>query len=85
METTLIECDHLYPNFNDLPDEAQKIIANMMFNLGRPRLSKFIKMRQHVNNGAWNDAATEMLDSKWARQVPNRANRLIERMKNIQT
>ena len=85
MQTTLIECGHLYPNFDNLPDEAQKIIANMMFNLGRPRLSKFIKMREHVNNGAWSDAANEMLDSRWAKQVPNRANRLIQRMRNIQT
>ncbi|QDP45679.1 MAG: putative endolysin [Prokaryotic dsDNA virus sp.] len=85
METTLIECDHLYPNFDNLPDEAQKIIANMMFNLGRPRLSRFHKMKKAVDSSDWIEAANQMLDSKWARQVPNRANRLIERMKNIQT
>ena len=85
IETTLIECGHLYPNFDNLPDEAQKIIANMMFNMGRPRLSRFHKMKKAVDSSNWTEAANQMLDSKWARQVPNRANRLIERMKNIQT
>ena len=83
--TCVAETKLLYPQFEELPAEAQKILCNMMFNLGRPRLSKFIKMREHVNNGAWSDAANEMLDSRWAKQVPNRANRLIERMRNIQT
>ena len=83
--TCVAETKLLYPQFEELPAEAQKILCNMMFNLGRPRLSKFIKMREHVNNGAWSDAANEMLDSKWAKQVPNRANRLVERMRNIQT
>ena len=83
--TCVAETKLLYPQFEELPAEAQQILCNMMFNLGRPRLSKFIKMREHVNNGAWSDAANEMLDSKWAKQVPNRANRLVERMRNIQT
>ena len=83
--TCVAETKLLYPQFEELPAEAQKILCNMMFNLGRPRLSKFIKMRQHINNGSWSDAANEMLLSKWAKQVPNRANRLVERMRNIQT
>ena len=85
IQTTLIECGHLYPNFDNLPDEAQKIIANMMFNLGRPRLSRFHKMKKAVDSSDWIEAANQMLDSRWAKQVPNRANRLIERMRNIQT
>jgi GH24 family phage-related lysozyme (muramidase) len=30
----------LYPDFDELPEEVQRIIANMMFNMGRPRLRK---------------------------------------------
>ena len=41
IEITIIECRELFPNFDDLPEEVQKICANMMFNLGRPRFSKF--------------------------------------------
>ena len=41
IKVTISECEKLFSNFNDLPDEVQKICANMMFNLGRPRFSKF--------------------------------------------
>lgn len=40
------DCQILYDDFNDLPEEAQLIIANMMFNMGRPRLSKFKGMKR---------------------------------------
>ena len=63
--TCVAETKLLYPQFEELPAEAQKILCNMMFNLGRPRLTKFIKMREHVNNGAWSDAANEMYDRDW--------------------
>ena len=53
IQVTLDECSALYDNFDDLPEEAQLIIANMMFNLGRPRLSKFVRMRENVNKGDW--------------------------------
>ena len=55
----------------------------MMFNLGRPRLTNFVRMRQAVNEGNYIEAKIQMLDSKWAKQVPNRAERLSERMGNI--
>ena len=45
----LSDCEILYPDFGDLPEEAQQIIANMMFNLGRPRLSKFKGMKAGVD------------------------------------
>ena len=73
----------LYDAFYAFSDEVQLIIANMMFNLGRPRLSKFVKFREAVNKNDWQEAKIQMLDSKWAKQVPNRANRLSERMGNV--
>ena len=77
------DCIRLYPDFDDLPDEAQEIIANMMFNMGRPRLSKFKGMKRGVDARDWNAAADEMVDSKWYTQVTNRAERLVERMRSI--
>lgn len=82
---TLEECKKLYEDFDVLPVEAQHVIANMMFNMGRPRLSQFKKMKKAVDQRDWYEAAYEMTNSKWCRQVPNRANRLIDRIKNIQT
>jgi lysozyme len=82
-ENVLQDCNILYENFDDLPEEVQQIVANMMFNMGRPRLSKFKGMKRGVDAEDWNAAADEMVDSAWYRQVPNRAERLVERMRNV--
>jgi GH24 family phage-related lysozyme (muramidase) len=83
IKVTLSECKQLYGNFNDLPEEVQKILANMMFNLGRPRLSKFRKLCKAVADRDWQECAVQMEDSRWHKQVTNRANRLISRMKAV--
>ena len=83
IKVTLSECEQLYGNFNDLPEEVQKILANMMFNLGRPRLSKFRKLCKAVADRNWQECAVQMEDSRWHKQVTNRANRLISRMKSV--
>jgi lysozyme len=82
-ETVLSDCNILYEDFGDLPEEAQQIIANMMFNMGRPRLSKFKGMKRGVDARDWDAAADEMVDSAWYRQVTNRAERLVKRMRAI--
>ena len=82
-ENVLRDCAILYEDFYDLPEEAQQVIANMMFNMGRPRLSKFKGMKRGVDARDWNAAADEMVDSNWYRQVTNRADRLVMRMRNI--
>tara|TARA_Y100000817_G_scaffold30297_1_gene21151 strand:+ start:2993 stop:3442 length:450 start_codon:yes stop_codon:yes gene_type:complete len=83
IKVTLSECEQLYGNFKDLPEEVQKILANMMFNLGRPRLSKFRKLCKAVADRDWQECAVQMEDSRWHKQVTNRANRLISRMKSV--
>ena len=83
VESVIKDCKILYSDFDDLPEEVQQIVANMMFNMGRPRLSKFKGMKRGVDAKDWNAAADEMVDSAWYRQVTNRANRLVERMRNV--
>ena len=83
VESVIKDCKILYSDFDDLPEEVQQIVANMMFNMGRPRLSKFKGMKRGVDAKDWNTAADEMVDSAWYRQVTNRANRLVERMRNV--
>ena len=82
-ENVLRDCNILYEDFDDLPEEAQQVIANMMFNMGRPRLSKFKGMKRGVDSRNWNAAADEMVDSAWYRQVTNRADRLVERIRAL--
>jgi len=84
IEVTLEECEILYPNFNNLPEEAQLILANMMFNMGRPRLSKFKKMNKAIAEGDYLEASLQMEDSRWYKQVTNRAERLVQRMALLQ-
>ena len=81
VETVLEDCKVLYSNFNELPEEVQLILANMMFNMGRTRLSKFSKLKLAVDDEDWMEASIQMEDSKWAKQVPNRAERLCKRMR----
>lgn len=83
IKATLNECCWLIDDFEQLPEEVQLIIANMMYNLGRPRLSKFIKFLAAVDRRDWTACAREMADSKWHRQVQNRSGRLIERMLDV--
>ena len=84
IEGVLSDCSKLYSDFEDLPEEAQRVIANMMFNMGYTRLSKFKNMKLSVDDRNWDIAADEMVDSRWYYQVPNRAKRLVERMRNIE-
>ena len=82
-ENVLSDCNILYEDFDDLPEEAQQVIANMMFNMGCPRLSKFKGMKRGVDSRDWNATAAEMVDSAWYRQVTKRADRLVERIRAL--
>ncbi len=79
----LADCQAVFPAFSSLPHEAQRVMANMMFNLGRPRLGKFGKLIAAVNARDWSKAAVEMKDSKWYWQVGDRSKRLVRRMQDL--
>ena len=83
IENVINDCKNLYDDFDFLPEEAQLVISNMMFNLGRNRLGAFVGMKAGVDARDWNKAADEMIDSNWYKQVPNRAGRLVKRMRSL--
>jgi len=66
--------------FRDLSDVRQAVVVDMVFNMGLPRFSGFRKTIDFLKNKLYASAALEMLDSKWARQVGNRADRLSRMM-----
>ena len=74
------ESKKVFPNLDDLPETAQQVIVNMCFNMGAPRLSQFKKFIAGVNKGDWPTAAIEMMDSRRANQVGDRATRLRNRI-----
>ena len=83
IKVTLGDCLTLYDDFYELPEEAQLIIANMMFNMGLPRMTKFRGMKRGVDARDWNKAADEMTDSAWYSQVGKRSERLVNRMRAL--
>jgi lysozyme len=85
LDVAISECVALYGAdvWCGFPGEVQEILVNMVFNLGRPRLSKFKKFNLALSTGDWDFAAIEGRDSLWYRQVTNRAERLMERLENV--
>ena len=70
------------PYYSNLPIEVKNIIQNMYYQLGN-RLFNFVKTLHYIENGKWTAASIEMLDSLWAKQTPNRAKELSERMAKV--
>ena len=83
LDTAAKECTILYPWFMSAPQEVKEILINMMFNMGRPRLSKFKNFNRELEHQDWIQAAVEGRDSLWYRQVTKRAERLMTRMENV--
>ena len=75
------EVDRTFGWWSDLDDVRQRVIVDMAFNMGRGSLSKFKNTLGHIEAGRYEEASVEMLDSKWARQVGNRAQCLSNMMK----
>lgn len=74
-----IVCTELDKNlswWSELDDVRQRVMANMCFNLGYPRFSKFKKFLTAMHKQDFETASIEMMDSKWATQVGARAERL---------
>lgn len=74
----------LVSDFNGLSDNVKIVLVSMVFQMGKRGVSNFKNMLQAIEIGAFDVASIEMLDSRWAKQTPNRAKRLAERMKNVE-
>jgi len=76
------DAESLFKGYKDLTAARQRVVVNMAFNLGRSRLKGFKKMIQAVRDHKWEEAAAEMLDSKWHDDVGKRAERLAKMMRD---
>jgi lysozyme len=68
------------PWWSSLTENRQRVLANMAFNLGIDGLLKFKNTLSYIQNGNYSEAAKAMLESKWAKQVGERAVRLSKMM-----
>ena len=63
---------------------AREIVIEMVFQLGETGVSKFKNMLKALEEGPhYKTAAIEMLDSRWAKQTPNRAKKMSNSMKSL--
>ncbi len=75
------EVKRAFPWYFRLNAVRQNVVLNMVFNLGLLRFLGFEKTIKAIKDKNWDMAAREMLDSKWAVQVGNRAKELAKMMK----
>ena len=80
VNVAISECMGSFDWFEGLDPVRQAVVSNMVYNLGINRFKGFKKTIAHIAAGNYGDAATEMLDSKWARQVGRRATELSQMM-----
>lgn len=81
MQEAEADARSIVKTFDELMPVRQRVVVNMAFNLGRVRLKGFKKMIAAVHSEDWEEAAVQMLDSKWAKQVGARADRLAVMMR----
>ncbi len=74
------ECMKAFSWFKGLDTVRSQVILNMAFNMGVGKVKRFKKMIAAIIKEDWHEAATQMLDSRYARQTKERAVRLANRM-----
>jgi len=77
--------DKALPWWRSLDPVRQRVMVNMAFNLGINGLLTFVNTLAFIEAGSWDQAASGMLNSKWARQVGARAQRLAQMMRTGET
>ena len=79
-------CSNANQLIKDLPlhHQAKCVLIEMVFQLGIGGVSKFKNMWKALGEGDYQTASEEMLDSRWAKQTPKRAESLSAIMKSCQ-
>ena len=72
-----------FPFFDSLPSECKSVLMEMCYQLGVTGVSKFKKALKAMEDGDWEKAADEMLDSKWAKQTPRRAKEMSDIIRSL--
>ncbi len=76
------EVNRAFRWFAQLNLVRKNVVLNMVFNIGLPRFRQFKKTIAAIKAKDWEEAASQMLDSRWARQVGRRARELAAMMKH---
>lgn len=76
-----LELLRLLPWVADLDEVRRAVLFNMAYNVGPQGVMEFKQTLAYIKGGRWDEAAAEMMNSKWARQVGARAERLAMQMR----
>ena len=81
LQSAIDQADDMCSNLT-ISDDAKIIIIEMIFQLGGTGVSKFRKMWQALQQDPpdYAEASVQMLDSRWAKQTPNRAKEMARLM-----
>lgn len=82
LEDVFHDLDRNLPWWTDLNDVRQRALANFVFQLGITKALGFTQSLPLIRQGKYVDAANNMLLSAWAKQVPNRAKRVTDMIRN---
>ena len=84
LENAISGAEELLKGCN-LPSLANEIVVEMVFQLGKTGVSKFHNFLAALRDDPpqWLTASEEMLDSRWAKQTPNRAKKMSELMASL--
>ena len=83
-EEALKNAEHLIGERN-INNTAKEVIIEMVFQLGIGGVGKFKKMWSALDNEDYGEASFQMMDSLWAKQTPNRAEKLSQKMRSAKT
>jgi len=76
------ELDVWWKDWRTMDETRQRVVADMLFNMGRPTLAKFKNFLSALQEQNYERASVEMMDSNWARQVKGRADTLARMMRD---
>lgn len=76
LDITVESLVRIFPNLFSYSDNRLLALVNLCFNIGAPRLKKFVKLIEAVEDEDWERASEEVLDSAYAKQLPERALRI---------
>ena len=83
LDSLIDRVDKRFSFVKDMPQEGQDVIYEMCYQLGVTGVSKFKKTLAYLANSEYRMAASEMLDSKWHRQTPNRSQKLSDIIREL--
>ena len=83
LHTLLQRISVAFPWFKDIDDIAKGVVINMCYQMGLSGFSKFKKTIYYLETEQYDEAATECLNSLWAKQTPARAREISEAIRSV--